>query len=144
MGEKTSRKLYRSRVDKILGGVCAGIAEYFNIDPTIVRLAFVAFFVINPIAATIIYIAAWIIVPEKPLKGIPEEIKVESKKREGLILIGLLLILAGVIGAPRVLAVIRDITNALLIIFGILIVIIALVRKERPENRNKNLFRKFN
>ena len=130
MNEKASRRLYRSRVDKVLGGVCAGIAEYFNIDPTIVRLAFVAFFVINPIAATIIYIAAWIIMPERPLKGIPEEVKVEGRKREGLVLIGLLLILAGVIGAPKVLMVIRDITNALLIIFGFLIVVIALLRRK--------------
>ncbi|OYT60046.1 MAG: hypothetical protein B6U75_02535 [Desulfurococcales archaeon ex4484_217_1] len=130
MSEKASRRLFRSRVDKVLGGVCAGIAEYFNIDSTIVRLAFVAFFVINPIAAIIIYIAAWIIIPEKPLKGVLEEVKVEGKKRKRLILVGLLLILAGVIGAPRVLTVIRDITNALLIIVGILIVVIALLRRE--------------
>ena len=130
MSEKASRRLFRSRVDKVLGGVCAGIAEYFNIDSTIVRLAFVAFFVINPIAAIIIYIAAWIIIPKKPLKGVLEEVKVEGKKRKRLILVGLLLILAGVIGAPRVLTVIRDITNALLIIVGILIVVIALLRRE--------------
>ena len=33
------RRLYRSRTEKMIAGVCGGIAEYFNIDPTIVRLA---------------------------------------------------------------------------------------------------------
>lgn len=37
------KKLYRSENEKMLAGVCGGIAEYFNIDPTIVRLVFVLF-----------------------------------------------------------------------------------------------------
>ena len=38
-----TNKLYRSRHDKMLAGVCAGIAEYFDIDPTLVRLGFAIF-----------------------------------------------------------------------------------------------------
>jgi phage shock protein C len=59
------KKLYRSRQDQIVGGVCGGIAEYFGIDATLVRLAFVLFALIEG-AGVIAYIIAWIIVPERP------------------------------------------------------------------------------
>lgn len=59
------KKLYRSRQDQIIGGVCGGIAEYFGIDATLVRLAFVLFALIEG-AGVIAYIIAWIIVPERP------------------------------------------------------------------------------
>jgi phage shock protein C len=58
-----SKKLYRSREDKIIGGVCGGIAEYFNIDSTWVRLAFILITIARGIGV-IPYIIAWIIVPE--------------------------------------------------------------------------------
>ncbi|HIZ59435.1 MAG TPA: PspC domain-containing protein, partial [Candidatus Dorea faecipullorum] len=38
-----SKRLYRSRRERLVCGVCGGVAEYFNIDPTIVRLAFLLF-----------------------------------------------------------------------------------------------------
>lgn len=59
------KKLYRSNRDKMIGGVAGGIAEYFEIDPTIVRILFVlaVFFGGGGIIA---YIILWIIVPEKP------------------------------------------------------------------------------
>lgn len=59
------KKLYRSEKDQIIGGVCGGIAEYFGIDSTLVRLAFVLFALIEG-AGIIAYIIAWIIVPERP------------------------------------------------------------------------------
>src|SRR6056297_3652767 len=58
------KKLYRSRKDQIIGGVCGGIAEYFGIDSTLVRLAFVLFALIEG-AGIIAYIIAWIIIPER-------------------------------------------------------------------------------
>ncbi|HMA60674.1 MAG TPA: PspC domain-containing protein [Halanaerobiales bacterium] len=59
------KKLYRSKKDQIIGGVCGGIAEYFGIDSTLVRLAFVLFALIEG-AGIIAYIIAWIIIPERP------------------------------------------------------------------------------
>ena len=59
------RRLYRSGENKILGGVCGGIAEYFRIDPVIVRLAWV----IISLAwgfGIVLYIIMWIIVPRNP------------------------------------------------------------------------------
>jgi len=60
------KRLYRSRKDKILGGVCGGIAEYFNTDPTIVRILWVLLSLADGIGI-LLYIAMWIIVPQEPL-----------------------------------------------------------------------------
>jgi phage shock protein C len=60
------KKLYRSRKDAMLGGVCAGLAEYFDIDPSLVRLAAVGLLAAGG-SSLLAYIAAWIIVPQKPL-----------------------------------------------------------------------------
>lgn len=61
-----AKKLYRSRTDSMIGGVCGGLAEYFDIDPAIVRLAAVLL-VFAGGAAVIAYIIAWIIIPQRPL-----------------------------------------------------------------------------
>lgn len=58
------KRLYRSSKDKILGGVCAGVADYFDVDPTIVRLIWVLLTLAWG-AGLLLYIIAWIIVPEK-------------------------------------------------------------------------------
>ncbi|RLE09234.1 PspC domain-containing protein [Candidatus Aerophobetes bacterium] len=60
-----TKKLYRSRKDRIIGGVCGGIAEYFNIDPVLVRIIAVLTILINGIGI-IAYIIAWIIIPQEP------------------------------------------------------------------------------
>ena len=60
------RRLYRSRKDVIIAGVCGGIAEYFEVDPTAVRLLWILITLITGIApAIIVYLIAWIIVPEE-------------------------------------------------------------------------------
>jgi phage shock protein C len=64
----TEKRLYRSREHAMLGGVCAGIAEYFDTDPSLVRLATVIMFFAGGIGI-LAYIVAWIIIPNKPLKA---------------------------------------------------------------------------
>lgn len=59
-----TRKLYRSQTDKIIGGVCGGLAEYFNIDPTLVRLIFVLL-TLTPLHGVLLYIILWIITPAR-------------------------------------------------------------------------------
>lgn len=56
-------KLYRSSNEKMLCGVCGGIAEYFNIDPVIVRLIFVAF-TLSGGAGVLFYILCALIIPK--------------------------------------------------------------------------------
>lgn len=58
------KKLYRSKENRKVAGVCGGIGEYFDIDPTLVRLLAVAL-VFAGGSGVLGYIVAWIIVPEK-------------------------------------------------------------------------------
>lgn len=60
--QSTTRRLYRNGNDKMLGGVCSGVANYFEIDPVMVRLIFVILFLTAGIGL-LAYIIAWIIVP---------------------------------------------------------------------------------
>lgn len=59
------KKIYRSRDDKKLAGVCAGFAKYLGIDPTIVRLLFV-FFVLWAGTGILAYIICALVIPEEP------------------------------------------------------------------------------
>ena len=58
------KKLFRSRTDKQIGGVCGGIAEYTDSDPTIWRLIFLAL-IFFPIPIIIFYLLTWFILPKK-------------------------------------------------------------------------------
>lgn len=63
-----NKKLYKSRSNKTLAGVCGGLADYFDIDVTIVRLIWVAFFFLTAGFPTILaYIIAALIIPEEPI-----------------------------------------------------------------------------
>ncbi|MEM6830122.1 MAG: PspC domain-containing protein [Bacteroidota bacterium] len=59
-----TRRLYRSK-HKVLGGVCAGIAEYFGWDPTLVRLAYLIISLVSAaFPGLMIYVVLWIVMPE--------------------------------------------------------------------------------
>ena len=61
------KKLYLSNSDKKIAGVCGGIAETYNIDSTLIRLAWVFIGLATAIIpALVTYIVAWIIIPQKP------------------------------------------------------------------------------
>lgn len=59
------KRLYRSGTERILGGVCAGIGEYAEVDPTIVRLIWVVLTLLSFGVGLVAYIIAWIIIPEE-------------------------------------------------------------------------------
>jgi phage shock protein PspC (stress-responsive transcriptional regulator) len=59
-----SRRLYRSRTNRKLAGVCGGLARYFNTDPTLIRCCCGARAAWGP--GLVIYLLMWIIVPEEP------------------------------------------------------------------------------
>ena len=61
---KKVKRLYRSENNVIIGGVCAGIAEYFDMDPTIVRLIAVLVALLG-FTGVLIYLVMWIITPTK-------------------------------------------------------------------------------
>ncbi|MCI7179209.1 MAG: PspC domain-containing protein [Schaedlerella sp.] len=60
------KKLYRSRSNRMLCGVCGGVGEYFNIDATLVRLGMVLLSVFSLGTGLIAYFAASVIVPDEP------------------------------------------------------------------------------
>jgi phage shock protein PspC (stress-responsive transcriptional regulator) len=60
-----AKRLVRARKGRLLAGVCAGIAEYVGIDVTVIRLLFVALGVVTFGIGVLIYLAAWIVIPEE-------------------------------------------------------------------------------
>jgi phage shock protein PspC (stress-responsive transcriptional regulator) len=62
-----TKRLYRSRTDKILGGVCGGIAEYFHVDPVLIRVLWVILIFIMG-TGILAYLVAWLIMPLEPRK----------------------------------------------------------------------------
>lgn len=61
--DQPTNKLYRSTTDRKIGGVCGGLAKYFSIDPTIIRLLFVLGLLL--VGGTFwAYLIMWIIIPE--------------------------------------------------------------------------------
>ena len=59
------KKLYKSNTNKVIDGVCGGIGEYFNIDPTLVRLAWVVFCALGG-SGLLAYIIMALIIPRQP------------------------------------------------------------------------------
>ncbi len=61
-----AKKLYRSSKQRMVAGICGGLAEYFDMDVNIMRLLFVAISLLSVLFPMVIfYIIAWIIVPER-------------------------------------------------------------------------------
>lgn len=60
------KRLYRSRINSIFGGVCGGLGDYFNLDPVIIRALFaIAFFAGG--GGLLVYIVLWIVTPLQPI-----------------------------------------------------------------------------
>ena len=81
------KTLYRSRNNRMVGGVCAGLGEYLGIDPTVMRLLFVFVAILGWIApAVIVYLVMLFVIPEEPLatvsspRPMAEEPAVESSE----------------------------------------------------------------
>ena len=61
-----ARRLYRSRRDRIIGGVCSGLATYFDVDPTVIRLIFLLAALLGG-HGILIYLVLLIVMPLEPL-----------------------------------------------------------------------------
>lgn len=100
------KRIYRSRKESMIAGVCGGLGEYFDLDPIIFRIIFVLLIFAGG-AGIIAYIIAWIIIPEVPeTQALGKEAKVsptpgataeESKPEKAKLLGGLILITVGTI-----------------------------------------------
>lgn len=87
MGEKQPKKLYRSKINSVLAGVCGGLGEYFDIDPVLIRALFVLVTLAGG-SGLVLYLILWIIIPseenkdadfEKNIKHNVEDIKSKAK-----------------------------------------------------------------
>ncbi|MDD1695779.1 MAG: PspC domain-containing protein [Methanoregula sp.] len=59
------KRLFRSKNNRMLGGVCAGLGEHLDIDPTVIRLVWAVITVLSIGTGIIVYILAWILIPEE-------------------------------------------------------------------------------
>ena len=119
------KKLYRSRKNKILGGVAGGLGEYFETDPIIVRLIFI-FLAISTGVGVLIYLIMWLVVPLENVKSETEKhststenITINGRNVFGLILIflGLIIIIDNFLPWARF----TRLWPIILILFGILL-----------------------
>jgi phage shock protein C len=67
-----TKRLYRSRTNRMISGVCAGLGDFFSIDPTVVRLIFVIVGIAGWVfPAVLIYLVMAIVIPEEPGRYVP-------------------------------------------------------------------------
>ena len=66
-GQETGyKRLYRSGKENFFGGVCGGIAEYFEVDPLLVRIIFIIGLIFSLGAIILLYLILWLIIPRNP------------------------------------------------------------------------------
>lgn len=65
-----TQRIYRSRTDHMLSGVCGGLGQYFAIDSTLIRLSFVVGTILTSGVLIVLYVAMWLIIPEEPARPI--------------------------------------------------------------------------
>ena len=79
---ENSSRLYRSEQNKTIGGVCSGLADYFNLDVSLIRIAFVLLLLFGG-GGFLAYVILWIVVPARPLDfTIADNTQREDKKQD--------------------------------------------------------------
>jgi phage shock protein C len=64
------KRLYRSRTDRVLSGVCAGLGQYFNLDPVLIRVIAVALGFVSFGTFLVLYLVLALIIPLEPEQGL--------------------------------------------------------------------------
>ena len=131
------RKLYRSQTNSMISGVCGGLAHYFDIDPTIVRLAFV-FLAFYHMLGLWVYLVLVILLPQAPQGYEDQSVSINPDEKNqttkviggGLILLGLLALISTFdiswFGWMRL----ENMWPALIILFGVLLLARAFISEE--------------
>jgi len=94
MNEGIRKRLYRSRKDRVIGGVCGGLGGYLSVDPVIVRIIWLATVLLGG-TGVLAYLIAWILIPESPEEIADSDRKTRSM--DGAKVIGIVLIVAALI-----------------------------------------------
>lgn len=91
------QRLYRSRDDRVIGGVCGGLGEYLGIDPVFVRIAAVILAFAGG-AGLILYLVGLIAIPEEPPEGVARPATTEpSERTSGAVVLGIVFVVLGAI-----------------------------------------------
>lgn len=59
------KRLYRSRNERVLGGICGGLGEYLDLDPVVIRLVWIALTLVSFGTGILVYLIAWLAIPEQ-------------------------------------------------------------------------------
>ena len=92
--EAGTRRLYRSVVNRRLAGVCGGLAEYFNVEPFLIRTIWVISILVTHFATLIAYFVAWAVIPENP-RATPIPLQQSPSRNSSQYIFGVLLIVLG-------------------------------------------------
>jgi len=124
------RKLYRSRENRVIAGVCGGVAEYFRLDPVLVRIVWVLAVFVKGLGL-LAYVLCWIIVPEKeeqtqdrPAEGPGAPLEAPSESNTRLVLGAALIVLGCVLGIMAFVPFLSDraLWAVVLIVLGIALI----------------------
>lgn len=75
------KRLTRSTTNKVIAGVCGGLGDYFNVDPTVLRILFVALVVWGG-SGVLLYIILWLVIPESGKETVPVNERVQQASQE--------------------------------------------------------------
>jgi phage shock protein C len=142
------RRLYRSSSNKVIAGVCGGLGEHFDVDPTLMRLITVVAALASFGVVLIFYLLAWIVIPQAPLgQPAPQELDQAPQPASlsdhrlrsylpGLILVGLgaILLLREYVFWFRM----SDLWPILLVILGLFLVLRNGRHRERRYSRDRS------
>jgi phage shock protein C len=76
------KKLYRSRTDKKIAGVCGGLANYFNVDATVIRIVFIILLLPGGFPGLLPYLIFWIFVPLQPERNADTVVEVDPADKK--------------------------------------------------------------
>ncbi len=136
------KRIYRSRKERMIGGVAGGIAEYFDVDPVVIRFAFIALTLFNGVGV-VLYIVGMIIIPEQVLNSemfsessVPGSMAAEPPRDESRgrfsIILGVSLIIAGILFGMHNFIPQFSITDAFPVLLVLLGIWIIFSGKRRP------------
>jgi phage shock protein PspC (stress-responsive transcriptional regulator) len=80
-GANGQKQLIRPRDGRMIAGVCAGIGQFFGIDANLIRIVFAVITLVSAGAAALIYLLAWVVVPEEGESGSIAENYLNKKKQ---------------------------------------------------------------
>lgn len=141
------KRIYRSRRERMIGGVAGGIAEYFEIDPVIVRFVFIALTLFNGVGL-VLYIVGMVIIPDEVMRvemrsenSIPYTPSAPSNNKEKFsVILGVILIVTGILFGLDNLVPHFDIEDSfpvILVLLGIWIIVSGKRKKIGEKNETE-------